>query len=71
VTQPADDTHECPRNGCTRPVPPYQLMCTADWSTVPKAFQRAVWTAWRQSQGNGSPAHTAAIRAAINAVNGR
>ena len=64
-----DDTHECPRNGCTRRVPPDQLTCPPDWHAIPKTFRRAVWTAWDDGRGDGSPAHTAAIRAAIRALN--
>lgn len=71
MTQPADDTHECPRTGCTRRVGPGQLLCPQDWHAVPKPFQRAVWSAWQDGRGAGSRAHTAAIRAAINAVNTR
>ena len=61
--------HECPRDGCTRQVPPHMLMCRADWYRVPKPLRDAVWAAWRNGAGAGSPEHTAAITAAIEAVN--
>jgi hypothetical protein len=67
----ADDTHECPRRGCTRRVRPGRLMCPADWRAVPKPFQRAVWAAWADGRGAGTAAHRAAIRAAIDSVNER
>ncbi len=61
--------HECPRDGCTRQVPAHMLMCRADWYRVPKPLRDAVWTAWHDGAGAGSPEHTAAITAAIRAVN--
>jgi hypothetical protein len=66
-----DDTHECPRGGCTRRVPPHMLMCRADWHSVPRALRQAVWAAWDNGQGAGSPAHRAAITAAISSVSER
>jgi len=45
------------------------LMCRADWYRVPKPLRNAVWAAWRNGAGAGSPEHTAAISAAIRAVN--
>lgn len=36
---------------------------------VPKPLQNAVWGAWRDGDGTGSAAHTAAIHAAIRSVN--
>jgi hypothetical protein len=44
-------------------------MCPEHWRQVPKPVRRAVWIAWNRSQGAGTPAHTAAIRLAIAAVN--
>lgn len=61
--------HECPRNGCSRQVPAHMLMCRADWYSVPKPLRDAVWAAWRNGAGAGSPEHAAAIDAAIRAVN--
>jgi len=66
-----DDTHECPRNGCTRRVPAHMLMCRNDWYRVPGALRSAVWNAWDGGYGAGTPEHTAAITAAIDAVNGQ
>jgi len=66
--RPDDDTHQCPARGCARPVPPGMLMCPADWRRVPKPLQRAVWAAWDDGRGQGTPAHRAACRAAIAAA---
>jgi hypothetical protein len=71
VTTPADDTHECPKNGCVRRVPAHQLMCPADWRSVPADLQSAVWRTWRGGRGKGTRAHLAAMEAAIDAVNGQ
>lgn len=46
-------------------------MCRPHWRMVPKPLQRAVWAAWRNGLGAGSPEHAAAIRAAIKAVNAK
>jgi hypothetical protein len=62
-------SHHCPRNGCTRRVPPDQLMCREDWYAVPKPVRNAVWRAWRNGAGAGSREHQAAIAAAVAAVN--
>jgi len=64
-----DDTHECPANGCTARVPYHQLACRPHWYRIPKPFRDAVWRTYQQ-EGQGSPAHTAAIRAAVGALNG-
>jgi len=64
-----DDTHECPRDGCTRRVPPGMLMCRADWLRVPVPFRKALYAAWDSGRGAGTPAHRAAMLAAIQAVN--
>jgi hypothetical protein len=61
--------HKCPGPGCDKQVPADMLMCRAHWYQVPKALRNAVWAAWRRGEGAGSPAHTAAITAAIEAVN--
>jgi hypothetical protein len=44
------------------------LMCPRHWYLVPKPLRKAVWIAWRRGAGAGSPAHRAAMRAAIAAV---
>jgi hypothetical protein len=63
-------SHRCPRN--SRPVtdvPDDKLLCPNHWYEVPKPLRRAVWIAWRRGTGAGSPAHRAAMLAAIAAVN--
>jgi hypothetical protein len=63
-------SHRCPRNGCpVTDVPDAKLLCPNDWYRVPKPLRRAVWIAWHRGAGAGSPAHRAAMRAAIAAVN--
>lgn len=62
-------SHECPALECKRRVGDDMLMCRADWYRVPKPLRDAVWAAWRNGAGAGSPEHTAAITAAIRAVN--
>jgi hypothetical protein len=66
-----DLTHECPAVSCDRDVSVDMLMCRAHWFMVPPPLRRAVWTAWQDGAGAGTPAHTAAITAAISAVNGK
>jgi hypothetical protein len=61
-------THECPAPVCTEQIDPDMLMCPRHWYQVPKPLRRAVRIAWRRGAGAGSPAHTAAMRAAIKAV---
>ncbi|MGH3220026.1 MAG: hypothetical protein ACRDPY_15200 [Streptosporangiaceae bacterium] len=65
----ADDKHQCPRNGCTRRVRHGMLMCRQDWYKVPGPLRGAVWNAWQNGLGAGTPAHRAAVMAAIQAVN--
>ena len=62
-------THECPGPGCEAEVDSSMLMCPRCWRLVPTAVRRAVWLAWRRGAGAGTPAHRAAIRLAIAAVN--
>ncbi len=62
-------SHTCPADGCGKQVPEHMLMCSSDWYRVPKALRNAVWGAWRNGMGAGSPEHTAAIQAAVKAVN--
>ncbi len=63
-------SHECPRNGCDAIVGDSVLMCKADWARVPEALQTVVDRAWGRGRGRGSPAHLAAMEAAIRSVNG-
>ena len=62
-------THQCPGPACTEQVAPDRLMCPACWPLVPKPLRRAVYIAWNRGAGAGTPAHQAAMRAAIAAVN--
>jgi hypothetical protein len=61
--------HECPAPACTEQIDPDMLMCPPHWYQVPKPVRRAVWIAWRRGAGAGTPAHRAAIRLAISALN--
>jgi hypothetical protein len=61
-------THECPAPLCTEQVGPGMVMCPRHWYRVPQPLRRAVRVAWRRGGGAGSPAHRAALRAAIAAV---
>ena len=61
-------THECPAPVCTERIDADMLMCPRHWRVVPKPLRKAVWVAWRHGAGAGSPAHRAAMRAAIAAV---
>jgi hypothetical protein len=61
-------THQCPGPECAAEVDYSQLMCPGHWHQVPKPIRRAVWIAWNRGSGAGTPAHTAAIQAAIAAV---
>ena len=63
--------HECPRDGCTRQVPAHMLMCRADWYQVPRPLRDVVWATWQDGAGAGTPAHLAAVCAAIAAVSAR
>jgi hypothetical protein len=65
---PAGLTHECPAPECTGQVGPDMLMCPRHWYQVPRPLRRAVWVAWCRGAGVGSPAHRAAMAAAIAAV---
>jgi hypothetical protein len=63
--------HQCPAPGCSKRVADDMLMCPRDWYRVPKAIRRAVWSAWANGAGAGSPAHQAAIRKAIESAGER
>ena len=70
---PADNPktrlHKCPRDGCDEQIRADRLMCLADWAAVPKPLKDDVWRTWNRGRGAGTPQHTQAIAAAINAVN--
>jgi hypothetical protein len=61
--------HECPKNGCNKQIDYTMLMCSRHWYEVPKPLRKAVWRAWQDGAGAGTPEHLAAINAAIAAVN--
>lgn len=60
--------HDCPAKVCTKSVSQSMLMCRAHWYMVPKPLRNAVYDAWANGHGAGTPAHRAAILAAIEAV---
>jgi hypothetical protein len=62
-------THECPGPECTQQVDSSMLMCSSCWYRVPKPIRTAVWRTWKRGAGSGTPAHRAAMTAAIAAVN--
>lgn len=63
--------HPCPIPPCDVQVPYGRLMCKPHWYQVPKPLRDAVWATWRNGAGAGTPAHTAAIAAAVAAVENR
>ena len=64
-----DTTHECPKDGCTRRIPQSQLACRTHWYQVPAELRSAVWHAWANGLGAGTPEHMRAITAAVAALN--
>lgn len=63
--------HQCPAPACTEQVDDDRLMCSRDWYQVPAALRKAVWTAWKGGDGAGTPAHAAAVAAAIRSLGNR
>lgn len=63
-------SHPCPKRDCTVTVPSHQLPCRQHWFAVRRALRDAVWRTWDRGRGAGTPEHTAAMRAAIAAMNG-
>ena len=61
-------TRQCPGPGCDAEVDPSMLMCPGCWARVPKPVRRAVYIAWNRGAGAGTPAHRAAMAAAMGAV---
>ena len=62
-------THECPAAGPALSRSTRTCSCARGTGTqVPKPRPKAVWIAWRHGAGAGTPAHRAAMRAAIAAV---
>lgn len=64
-----DYTHQCPATACTRELRYEMLMCPGHWHMVPRPVRAAVWNAWQDGAGAGTPQHTAARAAAIRSVN--
>ena len=64
-----DGTHLCPVRRCRWRVPQDKLMCPGHWRRPPQPLKGAVLRARDGGRGAGSPAHLAAIRAAIAAAN--
>lgn len=59
--------HSCPAPGCQRDdIPDEMFMCSQDWYKVRKPLRTAIWRAYRNGAGVGTPqlrtAHQAAIR---------
>ena len=61
--------HQCPAPRCTLTCPPSMLACRTHWYAIPKPLRTAVWRAWANGAGAGSPAHRAAITAAVDWLN--
>lgn len=62
-------THDCPATGCTRHIGARQLACRPHWFMIPPDLRDAVWSAWRNGLGKGSPEHADAVAAAVAALN--
>lgn len=62
--------HACPGPLCRgkAEVPAEQLMCGRDWAALKEGARpvaRALWSTWAYGRGAGTPAHQAAMQAAI------
>ncbi len=64
-------SHECPGRGCKQRVTAHMLACRPHWYMIPAPLRAAVWAAWRDGAGAGSLEHTAAITAAVEALNAK
>jgi hypothetical protein len=62
-------THQCPAMHCTRRVRDDMLTCRAHWFMIPAPLRTAVWDTYAGGAGKGSPEHTEAITAAVDALN--
>jgi len=60
--------HQCPGPDCQEPIPYDMLACARHWYQVPKSVRNAVWRAWDQGNGAGTPEHDAAIALAIRSM---
>lgn len=59
-------SHKCPGPLCTKDVSDEMLACSGHWYQVSAATRSAVWRAWSNGMGAGTPAHTAAISNAVS-----
>lgn len=57
--------HACPGPRCKKKVRPAALACPSCWRQIPQALRDAIWAAWRNGDGAGTPDHRAATDAAI------
>jgi hypothetical protein len=62
--------HQCPRTGCTAWIGEDDVACDTHWPQVPRQLRRAVWRTMCRA-GAGSDEHTAAVAAAVAALNRR
>ena len=62
-------THQCPAMHCTKRVRGDMLTCRAHWFMIPGPLRTAVWDTYAGGSGAGSPEHTEAITAAVDALN--
>lgn len=66
------DTHPCPIDRCVKTnLPEHLLMCKRHWTLVPPDLQRAVYAAYKNGRGLGTPELLDAQNNAINAVEER
>lgn len=61
-------THRCPAPPCDREIGADYLACRRHWHMVPKAIRRALLLAWDGGRGRGTPAHRAAMSAAVRTL---
>ncbi len=62
------DRHQCPIGGCPELLPLSKLMDAAHWRMVPPHLQQAVYAAYANGAGVGTPELADAQQAAIGAV---
>lgn len=62
-------SHKCPKKGCETDVADDKLTCKEHWFLIPRPLRTAVWRAWDNERGAGTPEHIAAIAAAVRALN--
>lgn len=61
-----DNTHECPKDGCTARVPRHQLACRPHWASVSAPTKSEVYAAYRSGDNSR---HFEAMEAAIEEMN--